>query len=278
MRDDEFQALKANIKDRGLLEPIITYEEAILDGRHRHQICVELNLKPDYIDFTTLGYNGSALDFVISRHLRRNLTPDQKALLADKLANLKKGERQVLNNEKVTLEQAEKLTGASKGQVGMLRKLRKHKPDIIERIEAGMTTINAEYQILLAQRRSQARAAEREKCKQELERMKQLAYTGTLPEQEQQRTNACIALEQQNEAIRAEVRNKNALCAALVQLVSSVETLKEAVKAFGIEETLAILAGADQIYGASQPLLLLANVRADVDEFLAKATALHNTS
>jgi hypothetical protein len=112
--------------------------------------------------------------------------------------------------------------------------------------------------------------------------MEQPAYADKLPEQEQeqeqQRTNDCIALEQQNEAIRAEARNKNALCAALVQLVSSVEALKEAVAAFGIEETLTILASADQVYGLSQPLLLLDRVRNDVDEFLAKITSLNDSN
>jgi len=75
MMDDEFQTLKADIKEHGLLEPVVVYEDAILDGRHRHSICDELEIKPEYIQFEALDYNGSALDFVISKHQRRNLTP-----------------------------------------------------------------------------------------------------------------------------------------------------------------------------------------------------------
>lgn len=271
MVDDEFQALKADIKEHGLLEPIVIYEDAILDGRHRQLICEELEIKPDYIQFEVLGYNGSALDYVISKHQRRNLTSDQKAILADKVANLKDGERQVLTNEKVTLSEALKSTGASKGQVGKLRKIKKINPEIIERIESGETSINAEYQKTLAKQRNTANSEE------ELNQHNQAGRNaGTIPEQEQQRFNASIELKQQNEDIKADC--KNTLRSALVQIVSSIETLKDAVAAIGIKETLVILASADDVCGLNNPLLLLANIRNDVDNFLTHSKAIKNDS
>ncbi|MCX7099469.1 MAG: ParB N-terminal domain-containing protein [Methylococcales bacterium] len=166
MMNEELQTLKADIKEHRLLEPIVVYENSILDGRHRHIICEEYEIRPDYIQFELLGYNGTPLDFVISKHQRRNLTPDQKAILADKVANLKDGERQVLTNEKVTLSEALKSTGASKGQVGKLRKIKKDNPKIIERIEAGETSINAEYQKSLVKQRTQANIARQEALKE----------------------------------------------------------------------------------------------------------------
>lgn len=274
MMNDEFATLKADIKEHGLLEPVVVYEDSILDGRHRHSICDELKIKPEYIQFEALGYNGSALDFVISKHQRRNLTPDQKAILADKVANLKNGERQVLTNEKVTLSEALKSTGASKGQVGKLRKIKKDNPKIIERIESGETSINVEYQKTLAKQRHQADTAQQETLKQR----NQAGYAGTLPEQEQQRFNAGIELKQQNEDIQAELKNKNILRSALVQIVSSIEILKDAVTAFGIKETLVILASADDIHALNNPLLLLANIRNDVDDFLTNSKAISNDS
>jgi hypothetical protein len=274
MMDDEFQTLKADIKEHGLLEPVVVYEDAILDGRHRHKICEELEINPDYIQFESLGYNGSALDFVISKHQRRNLTPDQKAILADKVANLKDGERQVLTNEKVTLSEALKSTGASKGQVGKLRKIKKDNPKIIDRIEAGETSINVEYQKTLAKQRNKANAEKQEALKHR----KEAGYAGTLPEQEQQRFNAGIDLRHQNEDIQADLKNKNTLRSALVQIVSSIESLKDAVAAFGIKETLIILSSADEVYGVSNPLLLLANIRNDIDDFLTSSNAINADS
>ena len=272
MMDDEFQALKADIQLHGLLEPIVVYESLILDGRHRYSICEALEVKPTYIQFESLGYKGSALDFVISKHQRRNLTPDQKAVLADKIASLKHGERQSLTNETVTLSEAIKSTGASKGQVGKLRKIKKDNPRVIERIEAGETSINIEYQKNLTKQRNVANTANREVQKQR----SQEGYAGLLPDQEQHRFNAAIELKQQSEDIQSECNNKNRLRLALVQITSSVETLKDAVTAFGIEETLMILSSANEVSGMSSPLLLLANIRSDLDDFLSCSNAIND--
>ena len=265
MRDDEFQALKADIKAHGLLEPVVVYEDAILDGRHRHSICEQLGINPDYIQFEALGYCGSALDFVISKHQRRNLTPDQKAILADKVANLKDGQRQVLTNEKVTLAEALKSTGASKGQVGKLRKIKKDNPRIIERIESGETSINAEYKKTLAKQHNQADTASQEALKQN----HQAGNAGELSKQEQQDFIAGMELLQKNDKLQVDLNNINPLRSALVQIISSVETLKEATHRVGFKETLKVLGSADDVYEETNPLLLLANIRRDIDHILA---------
>ena len=273
MMAEEYQALKADIKAHGLLEPIVTYEDSILDGRHRYNICEELAVQPAYVQFESLSYNGSPLDFVISKHQRRNLTPDQKAVLADKIANIKNGLHMLLTNEKqLSLSEALIATGASKGQVGKLRKIKKDNPRVIERIESGETSINIEYQRTLTKQRHVVTTAKQAVLKQR----SQDGYAGKLPKQEQQRFNAGIELRQENEAIQTECKNKNTLRSALVQIASSIETLKDAVTVFGIKETLIILSSADDIYGMSNPLLLLACIRNDVDDFLSSSSAINN--
>jgi ParB-like nuclease domain len=273
MMADEYQTLKADIKAHGLLEPIVTYEDSILDGRHRYNICEELAVQPAYVQFESLSYSGSPLDFVISKHQRRNLTPDQKAVLADKIANIKNGLHMLLTNEKqLSLSEALIATGASKGQVGKLRKIKKNNPRVIEQIESGETSINIEYQRTLTKQRHVVTIAKQNVLKQR----SQDGYAGTLPEQEQQRFNAGIELRQENEAIQTECKNKNTLRSALVQIASSIETLKDAVTVFGIKETLIILSSADDIYGMSNPLLLLACIRNDVDDFLSSSSAINN--
>ena len=273
MMVEEYQLLKTDIQTHGLLEPIVTYEGSILDGRHRHNICEELAVQLVYVEFQSIGYNGSPLDFVISKHQRRNLTPDQKAVLADKIAGLKLGERLSLTNETlVTLSEALISTGASKGQVGKLRKIKKDNPKVIERIESGETSINIEYQRNLTKQRNAAITANQEVQKQR----SQDGYAGMLPVQEQQRFNAGIELKQQNEDMQSECKNKNRLRSALVQIASSVETLKDAVTAFGIEETLRILSSANEVSGMSSPLLLLANIRSDLDDFLSCSNAIND--
>ena len=227
-------------------------------------------MQPTFVQFELLSYNGSPLDFVISKHQRRNLTPDQKAVLADKIASLKHGERQSLTNETVTLSESIKSTGDSIGQVGKLRKIKKDNPKVIERIESGETSINIEYQRALAKQRHVMTAAKQGALKQR----SQDGYAGKLPEQEQQRFNAGIELRQENEAIQTECKNKNTLRSALVQIASSIETLKDAVTVFGIKETLVILSSADGVSSINGPLLLLASIRNDVDNFLCQSNAI----
>ena len=271
MMTDEYQILKADIKTHGLLEPIVVYQDSILDGRHRYNICEELSVQPTFVQFELLSYNGSPLDFVISKHQRRNLSPDQKAVLADKIANIKNGLHMLLTDEKqLSLSEALITTGASKGQVGKLRKIKKDNPKVIERIESGETSINIEYQRALAKQRHVMTAAKQGALKQR----SQDGYSGKLPEQEQQRFNAGIELRQENEAIQTECKNKNTLRSALVQIASSIETLKDAVTVFGIKETLVILSSADGVSIINSPLLLLASIRNDVDNFLCQSNAI----
>ena len=88
MSDTEYKALKDDIATNGLREPIVLYEGQILDGRHRYRACLELGNQARFLD-----HDGSdAVTFVISMNLRRrNLNPGQLALIAAKLADMKRG-------------------------------------------------------------------------------------------------------------------------------------------------------------------------------------------
>ena len=60
MSGDEFVALKQDIKERGLIEPIWLYEGKVLDGRHRYYACQEVNVTPEYRQYE--GNEGSGND------------------------------------------------------------------------------------------------------------------------------------------------------------------------------------------------------------------------
>jgi len=82
MLAEEYESLKQDIKQNGLIEPIVLYDGKILDGRHRYNACKELGIKPNYIN-----YDGEdALSFVIAKNIhRRSLTKSQLATLAVEL-------------------------------------------------------------------------------------------------------------------------------------------------------------------------------------------------
>ena len=78
MSSKEFSELKRDIKENGLLDPVVVYEGQILDGRNRYNACKELKL-----DYTTREYDGdNPLQYVMSTNLkRRHLTDSQKAIV-----------------------------------------------------------------------------------------------------------------------------------------------------------------------------------------------------
>src|SRR5437899_2367990 len=79
MNQEEFQSLKASIKQNGLRESIKTLNGKILDGRHRERACRELGIEPRYEDVETDSPMRYVLDLNVER---RQLTVGQKAFIA----------------------------------------------------------------------------------------------------------------------------------------------------------------------------------------------------
>lgn len=82
----EYQALKADIQERGLMEPIwLSKDGRIIDGRHRYKACRELHIEPTcvrnkYDDDATIA------GVVVSLNLkRRHLNESQRAMVAARL-------------------------------------------------------------------------------------------------------------------------------------------------------------------------------------------------
>lgn len=74
---ESFHALIDDIEENGVREPIVMYQDKILDGWHRYQACMELNvLKPRLVD-----YDGTdPVGYVLSKNLhRRHLDSTQRA-------------------------------------------------------------------------------------------------------------------------------------------------------------------------------------------------------
>ncbi len=77
---EELNALAEDIKERGLLQPIVLYEGKILDGRNRYRACRLAGVKPRFVKWEG---SGSPLAWVLSTNLhRRHLTASQRAVVA----------------------------------------------------------------------------------------------------------------------------------------------------------------------------------------------------
>ena len=75
----EFQDLVSDIREHGLLHPIVLHDGKILDGRNRLKACNEANVKPTFVEWTR---DGSPFDYVWSVNVRRrHLEQGQKVAL-----------------------------------------------------------------------------------------------------------------------------------------------------------------------------------------------------
>jgi hypothetical protein len=80
MTQEEYDALKLSIRESGQLEPILTCDGQIIDGRHRERACLELGLEPTYQEWTG---EGSLIGFVVAKNQhRRHLSQSQRAAVA----------------------------------------------------------------------------------------------------------------------------------------------------------------------------------------------------
>jgi ParB-like chromosome segregation protein Spo0J len=84
----EFDDLVADIKVNGLREPITLLGGRILDGRNRYRACHKAGVEVRHRDF----HRDDAAAFVVSMNLhRRHLNESQRAMVALKIASLKRG-------------------------------------------------------------------------------------------------------------------------------------------------------------------------------------------
>jgi hypothetical protein len=131
----EFDELVAGIREHGLHEPIVVFEDKVLDGRNRLRACEAAGVEPTFADYT----GDDPVAYVISLNLRRrHLDESQRAMVAAKLATLRRGDNQhspigetsqakaaeLLNVGKRSVERAAEVRdrgGAGVGQCGRAR-------------------------------------------------------------------------------------------------------------------------------------------------------------
>lgn len=151
----EFVELKEDIKENGLLDPIVMYEGQILDGRNRFRACQETGVEPTFCDY---GGDQPAR-YVLSLNLhRRHMTPSQLATVAveflpelEKEAKTRQGTRTDLGTISTQSVEAPKpvratavaaeLTGASQTYVKEAKALKAEAPGVFEEVKAGTISL-----------------------------------------------------------------------------------------------------------------------------------------
>jgi len=143
MSDVEFNGLKADIKQHGQRDDIMIWKGQLVDGRNRLRACDELGIEPSLCE---MSEELDPVAWVLSHNLhRRHLTTSQRAMVADKLATLRNGEKKGASGIPLASQtEAAKALHVSNDSVKTARKVRaKATPEVIAAVEAGEMSLNA---------------------------------------------------------------------------------------------------------------------------------------
>lgn len=160
--DEELKNISEDIKAHGLIDDIVLYEGAILDGRNRYRACRESGVTPRYRQFGSRECDGaSPTAFVTSKNLlRRHLTTKERIAIAGKMAIFIQAEdRAKAQNAPVewpgetsqakpagrAVEQAAEALNVSPASVQKAVTVAKVTPEALDEVAAGMKSLDTAY-------------------------------------------------------------------------------------------------------------------------------------
>jgi len=143
----DFDALVADVKAQGLVDPVETFEGMVLDGRNRSRACAAAGIEPHFHVFE--GTRDQALAYVISKNLkRRHLNDDQRRMAAARLASLAPGRPSEKTSQNANISRVEAATILSVDVAGVDRAkavLATAAPEIRDAVDKGKLTVAAAH-------------------------------------------------------------------------------------------------------------------------------------
>lgn len=157
MTENEFESLKDNIEENGLIQPIYLFKGQIIDGRNRYLACLERGIEPTFRNYE--GAESDLLTFVISLNLqRRHLNTSQKACLAvELLPELERITKANLSSKMSAIRKGEDLSkltkpensrniaaqsfGVSGGYISLAKQIRETNIELFDQVKNGLFTL-----------------------------------------------------------------------------------------------------------------------------------------
>jgi hypothetical protein len=144
MTSEAFGSLVADIKNNGLIEPIVLFEGKIIDGRHRYEACRLAGIEPRFAEYT----GDDPLQFVRSlnvhrRHLSESQAAVEVALAQDwSKASAHGGARNKAGESGVTTASRAKNARVSERLQKSADALARKKPDLAAKVVSGELTFS----------------------------------------------------------------------------------------------------------------------------------------
>jgi hypothetical protein len=142
MDNADANAFAVDILENGLREPIVLFEEKILDGRNRYNACIATGVEPTFRPY--LGDDPTGFVVSLNYH-RRHLNAGQRALFAEGLTTIGHGGDRRSDQVaigKITQAAAAKIAKVSPRSVAAAKALKRDAvPDVVEAVERGSLPI-----------------------------------------------------------------------------------------------------------------------------------------
>lgn len=141
----DFATLSNDIKANGLLEPIVLFDDMVLDGRNRYKACVAVGVDPRFVKYE----GDDPLAFVISKNLaRRHLDESQRSMVAARMADMKVGDNQHAQICATSQSEAAKKLNVSRRTVQNAKKvLNTEDEDLIGAVDSGKIAVSVAAKI-----------------------------------------------------------------------------------------------------------------------------------
>jgi ParB-like chromosome segregation protein Spo0J len=135
----EFDELVGDVREHGLREPIVMFEDMVLDGRNRYRACEAAGVEPTFTVYT----GDDPISYVISLNLRRrHLDESQRAMVAAKLATLKLGDNQ--HSEGLPIGRSSELLNVGERSVARAREvIDRGATELVQAVERGRVSVSA---------------------------------------------------------------------------------------------------------------------------------------
>jgi N6-adenosine-specific RNA methylase IME4 len=181
---EELAQLEANILKDGCRDPLVTWQETLIDGHNRHTICTKHDLPFETVAMEFESKAHARIWMRENQRGRRNLTPawvielelgkkadlmeiggDSKKERLKGNKNAAKEKTELSQNDNTVLPKINtraeiaKAAGTSTGQVGMAEQVKKKSPELWEKAKQGEVSISSAYKEIKKEEKKAERTA-----------------------------------------------------------------------------------------------------------------------
>ena len=141
MSVNAFEDLKKSIDEHGQKDPVILYEEKILDGWHRFKACEEIGIDCEFEESLEILSEKDAVEYLMKVNAaRRHMGDTERVILAHKLSqgythggDRKTGKKREIGE--ISVKKAAEVTGASYDKIKLIRRAEKEgREDLIDSV------------------------------------------------------------------------------------------------------------------------------------------------